>query len=222
MDLCKKSVKKYSLLYPVIIMLLNDKLIHWVCCDMKIPPREYNRDIIDSYPCASVRLTNTAWYLHVRPDITQPIKRQRHLPLLKPLLWHHFDGQVQGCNNSSVLAMKLLQSCTKPLIWYDDFFLFSAHWCRWCEYIIANERRRCICNVFSNWLKPLFRDLRPESPDLFSPPLQHPSPCFKSRDIFLHKCHACHELSKLKPYGLVMTYANIDLSQHCLIQRLDA
>ena len=85
MDLWKKSIKKYSLMYPVIIMLLNNKLIHWVCCDMKIPPREYNRDIIDSYPSAPDRLTNTVWYLHVQPDITQPIKRQRHLPLLKPL-----------------------------------------------------------------------------------------------------------------------------------------
>ena len=27
------------------------------------------------------------------------------------------DGLVQDCSNSSVLAMELLQSCTKPLIY---------------------------------------------------------------------------------------------------------
>ena len=30
---------------------------------------------------------------------------------------HHVDGLVQDCSNSSVLAMELLQSCTKPLMW---------------------------------------------------------------------------------------------------------
>ena len=30
------------------------------------------------------------------------------------LVWKHFDGLVQNCSNSSVLAMELLQSCTKP------------------------------------------------------------------------------------------------------------
>ena len=29
----------------------------------------------------------------------------------------HIGGLVQDCNNSSVLAMELLQSCTKPSIW---------------------------------------------------------------------------------------------------------
>ena len=29
----------------------------------------------------------------------------------------HLDGLVQDCSNSSALAMELLQSCTKPLIW---------------------------------------------------------------------------------------------------------
>ena len=28
----------------------------------------------------------------------------------------HIDGLVQGCSNSSALAMELLQSCTKPSI----------------------------------------------------------------------------------------------------------
>ena len=27
------------------------------------------------------------------------------------------DGLVQDCGNSSVLAMELLQSCAKPLVW---------------------------------------------------------------------------------------------------------
>ena len=30
----------------------------------------------------------------------------------------YIDGLVQDCSNSCVSAMELLQSCTKPLIWY--------------------------------------------------------------------------------------------------------
>ena len=33
-----------------------------------------------------------------------------------PFCWGHIDGLVQDCRNSSLLAMELLQSCTKPLI----------------------------------------------------------------------------------------------------------
>ena len=28
------------------------------------------------------------------------------------------DGLVQDCSNSSVLAMELVQSCTKPSVWF--------------------------------------------------------------------------------------------------------
>ena len=35
----------------------------------------------------------------------------------------YFDGLVQDCSNSSVLAMELLQSCAKPLI-----FLHPITW----------------------------------------------------------------------------------------------
>ena len=30
----------------------------------------------------------------------------------------HLDGLVQDCSNSSALALELLQSCTKPLIYF--------------------------------------------------------------------------------------------------------
>ena len=30
----------------------------------------------------------------------------------------YINGLVQDCSNSSALAMELLQSCTKPSIWY--------------------------------------------------------------------------------------------------------
>ena len=33
------------------------------------------------------------------------------------IVWFPIDGLVQGCSNSSALAMELLQSCTKPLVW---------------------------------------------------------------------------------------------------------
>ena len=29
-------------------------------------------------------------------------------------VWYHVDGSAQHCSNSIVLAMELLQSCTKP------------------------------------------------------------------------------------------------------------
>ena len=36
---------------------------------------------------------------------------------------HNIDGLVQDCSNSSALAMKLLQSCTKPSIFSVLFFI---------------------------------------------------------------------------------------------------
>ena len=42
------------------------------------------------------------------------------LEVLNWQTWHdkgYIDGSVQDCSNSSVLAMELLQSCTKPLLY---------------------------------------------------------------------------------------------------------
>ena len=33
--------------------------------------------------------------------------------------WHYIVGLVQNCSISSVLAMEILQSCTKPSIWFQ-------------------------------------------------------------------------------------------------------
>ena len=38
------------------------------------------------------------------------------------------DGLVPDCSNSSALAMELLQSCTKPSIWFS-ISIKSARWC---------------------------------------------------------------------------------------------
>ena len=38
------------------------------------------------------------------------------LPLLCKAVWN-INGLIQNCSNSGALAMELLQSCTKPLIW---------------------------------------------------------------------------------------------------------
>ena len=58
---------------------------------------------------------------------------------------HHIKGLVQDCSNSSALAMELLQSCTKPLIWsvstlhkridYIKMYFHSC-WvsCRWTNF----------------------------------------------------------------------------------------
>ena len=41
------------------------------------------------------------------------------------ILWCHIDGLVQDCSNSSVLAVDLLQSCTKLSIWrHEATFVF--------------------------------------------------------------------------------------------------
>ena len=41
----------------------------------------------------------------------------------------YIDALVQDCNNSSVLAMELLQSCTKSLIYvFLDTFLYMCEW----------------------------------------------------------------------------------------------
>ena len=38
---------------------------------------------------------------------------------------HYADGLAQDCSNSSVLAMELLQSCTKPSMWIMVFFIWK-------------------------------------------------------------------------------------------------
>ena len=45
------------------------------------------------------------------------------------LIKKYFNDLVQGCCNSSALAMELLQSCTKPSIWkfLDSFAPWGAH-----------------------------------------------------------------------------------------------
>ena len=42
---------------------------------------------------------------------------------------HNIDGLVQDCSNSSVLAMELLQSCTKPSIFCVLFFFINHMFC---------------------------------------------------------------------------------------------
>ena len=61
----------------------------------------------------------TAWR---RPDdkpLSGPmmVRLPTHICATRPqwVIWFHNDGLVQDCSNSSVLAMELLQSCTKPL-----------------------------------------------------------------------------------------------------------
>ena len=59
--------------------------------------------------------------------------------------WHQFykrclnlyiEGLAQGCNNSSELAMELLQSCTKPLIWHLFFQLALLYlWFEWSSQV---------------------------------------------------------------------------------------
>ena len=42
----------------------------------------------------------------------------------------HIDGLAQDCSNSSAIAMELLQSCTKPAIWFTVLFIWAHHaWC---------------------------------------------------------------------------------------------
>ena len=40
----------------------------------------------------------------------------------------HVNGLVRECNNSSALAMELLQSCTKPLLCFSNGVTAVLHW----------------------------------------------------------------------------------------------
>ena len=49
----------------------------------------------------------------------------------------HINALVQQCNNSSALAMELLQSCTKPLIYIlflNSSFAKSSNSLKWIVY----------------------------------------------------------------------------------------
>ena len=54
------------------------------------------------------------------PDLVSVLHFIWYTPLIKAsgssTIEPHFDGLVQDCSNSIVLAMELLQSCTKPMI----------------------------------------------------------------------------------------------------------
>ena len=52
------------------------------------------------------------------------------------------DGWVQGCNNSSAIALELLQSCTKP----------SKHFCIWKMDTVCHEYPRSISSCRIPWL----------------------------------------------------------------------
>ena len=59
--------------------------------------------------------SKAAWY-YIDFTITVNI----HMQSGAVIAWSKYDidGLEQDCSNSSALAMELLQSCTKPLIWY--------------------------------------------------------------------------------------------------------
>ena len=61
------------------------------------------------------------------------------------------DGFVQDCSISSVLAMEILQYCTKPSRWSYHRFLYN--WSR-DHFVYAPSQCETIlhCNVVSHWL----------------------------------------------------------------------
>ena len=42
-------------------------------------------------------------------------------PLVQTILKLHFDGLVQDCSISIANALEILQSCAKPLMWYNGY-----------------------------------------------------------------------------------------------------
>ena len=50
----------------------------------------------------------------------------------------HFNGLVQDFSNSSAIAMALLQSCTKPLIWATLDQVMVYYWMAPSQYLIQN------------------------------------------------------------------------------------
>ena len=74
---------------------------------------------------------------------------------LLQLLWHHIDGLVQDCSNSSVLAMELLQFYAKPLIWHHGASISRL---TVCSIVHANNKEnindlhcRAIMRRIHNW-----------------------------------------------------------------------
>ena len=62
-------------------------------------------------------LTALPWLLAWHHELQAHLLAWRSSSLGPVYMWEgHFDGLVQDCSNSSVLAMELLQSCSKPSI----------------------------------------------------------------------------------------------------------
>ena len=61
----------------------------------------------------------------------------------------YVDGLVQDCSNSSVLALELLQSCTKPSMWSVD--METLHWLlKFSLFALLTEYAKlvqCIVNI---------------------------------------------------------------------------
>ena len=81
----------------------------------------------------------------------------------------HADGSVQHCSISSALAMEILQSCTRPSIWYNNYKSITQTilWTQmklcyvgmaWASYqihkIVGCARWECCMYVFARTFSP--------------------------------------------------------------------
>ena len=89
---------------------------------------------------------------HARGSLLGGVLGYFHLFCINPLLY--FDGLVQDCSNSSVSAVELLQSCTKPSEYSDVFTKYSLkiplHLAIGITVITLRQRENC--HHFANYI----------------------------------------------------------------------
>ena len=77
---------------------------------------------IFQYYCMSISLMHFKWYRDLN---TCSVKY--NVCSLSGIFTDLFDGLVQDCSNSNVLAIELLQPCTEPSIWLDALPFLSIN-----------------------------------------------------------------------------------------------
>ena len=96
------------------------------------------------------RISNTIWLQNVLygliGNMSALVYRQAiSEPMTTQFIDAYIDGLVQDCANSSVVAMRLLQSCTKPSI-----CVTWPHWVNFCHVTYIPGHKKHIFVIFSN------------------------------------------------------------------------
>ena len=81
------------------------------------------------------------------------------LPVFPELIIRDTDSLVQDCSISTATALEILQSCTKPSLWWSIIYLCNGHAVRnilynrnHFVYALSQWETMLHCNVVSHWL----------------------------------------------------------------------